>query len=77
MTHKELTEKIIGCAYRVHNRTGTGFLESAYEKRLVLDPAQRDGKSRESERSRTFRRDKQDSKNLVHLVIPSKKDTSP
>ena len=37
MTHRELTEKIIGCAYRVYNRMGYGFLESVYEKCLVLE----------------------------------------
>jgi len=26
MKHRELTEKIIGCAYRVYNRMGYGFL---------------------------------------------------
>ena len=26
MKYKELTEKIIGCAYRVYNRMGYGFL---------------------------------------------------
>ena len=28
MKHRELTEKIIGCAYMVYNRMGYGFLES-------------------------------------------------
>ena len=28
MEHKELTEKIVGCAYRVYNKTRLGFLES-------------------------------------------------
>ncbi len=37
MTHRELTEKIIGCAYRVHNRMGYGFPESVYEKCLALE----------------------------------------
>ncbi len=37
MTHKQLTEKIIGCAYRVYSRMGYGFLESVYEKCLVLE----------------------------------------
>ena len=37
MTHRELAEKIIGCAYRVYNRMGYGFLESVYEKCLVLE----------------------------------------
>ena len=31
MQHKELTERIIGCACRVYNSMGFGFLESVYE----------------------------------------------
>jgi len=30
MEFKELTEKIIGCAYRVYNKMGFGFLEWAW-----------------------------------------------
>lgn len=37
MQHKELTEKIIGCAYRVYNKMGFGFLESVYEKCLLIE----------------------------------------
>ena len=37
MEHKELTEKIIGCAYRVYNKTGFGFVESVYEKSLCIE----------------------------------------
>jgi len=37
MRHKELTEKIIGCAYGVYNRMRYGFLESVYEKCLVIE----------------------------------------
>ena len=37
MEHKELTEKIIGCAYRVYNKIGFGFLESVYEKCLMIE----------------------------------------
>ena len=37
MQYKELTERIIGCAYRVFNKVGFGFLESLYEKRLFLE----------------------------------------
>lgn len=32
MEHEALTEKIIGCAYRVYNTMGFGYLESVYEK---------------------------------------------
>ncbi|MEW6606508.1 MAG: GxxExxY protein [bacterium] len=37
MKYKELTEKIIGCAYRVYNTMGFGFLESVYEKCLLIE----------------------------------------
>ena len=30
MEHRGLTETVIGCAYRVYNRMGFGFLESVY-----------------------------------------------
>jgi GxxExxY protein len=37
MEYRELTEKIIGCAYRVYNKMGFGFLESIYEKCMVIE----------------------------------------
>jgi len=37
MEHEELTEKIIGCAYQVYNKLGFGFLESVYEKCLMIE----------------------------------------
>ena len=35
--YKELTEKNIGCAYTVYNQMGFGFLESVYEKCLLIE----------------------------------------
>ena len=32
-----LTEKIIGCAYRVSNTLGAGFLENVYHNALVIE----------------------------------------
>jgi len=37
MEHGELTEKVIGCAYRVYNKMGFGFLESVYEKCMLIE----------------------------------------
>ena len=37
MEHQELTKKIIGCAYEVYNHMGFGFLESVYEKCLLIE----------------------------------------
>ena len=37
MEYEEVTETIIGCAYRVYNKMGFGFLESVYEKCLLIE----------------------------------------
>ncbi len=37
MEHEKLTETIIGCAYRVYRKLGYGFLESVYEKSLLIE----------------------------------------
>ena len=35
--HSEMTEKIIGAAYKVHNTLGSGFLEKVYQNSLVIE----------------------------------------
>jgi len=37
MKHEELTHQIIGCAYKVFNKLGFGFLESVYKKAMVIE----------------------------------------
>jgi GxxExxY protein len=39
LEHEEVTEKIIGCAYTVHNKMGFGYLESVYEKCMLIELA--------------------------------------
>ncbi len=39
MLHSELTEKIIACAYTVYNRMGYGYLESVYERCMLIELA--------------------------------------
>ncbi len=43
MEHEKLTEQIIGCAYRVYNKLGFGFLESVYEKCLMIETSRKKG----------------------------------
>lgn len=40
--YRALTERVIGCAFRVFNRMGYGFAESVYEKCLMIE-LRRDG----------------------------------
>jgi GxxExxY protein len=37
MQYEDITERIIGCAYRVYNKMGFGFLESVNEKGLLIE----------------------------------------
>ena len=39
MQHSELTEKIIACACVVYNRMGFGYLESVYERCVLIELA--------------------------------------
>jgi GxxExxY protein len=35
--NSELSEKVIACAFRVHQRMGFGFVESVYERCLAIE----------------------------------------
>ncbi|MHB8206664.1 GxxExxY protein [Mucilaginibacter sp.] len=37
MKHKELTEKVIGCAMKVRNTLGNGFQEVIYQRALEIE----------------------------------------
>ena len=37
MKYEKLTKEIIGCAYRVYNTMGFGFLELVYEKCMLIE----------------------------------------
>ena len=54
--YSEILEKIIGCAYRVYNKMGFGFLESVYEKCLLLELG-KSGLKAESQQPITVRYD--------------------
>jgi GxxExxY protein len=56
MEHEELTEQIIACAFRVYKRLGYGFLESVYEKCMLIE-LQRAGLAAEAQKSIVVRYD--------------------
>ncbi len=37
LSNKELTEKVIACAYAVHKALGAGFLEKVYENAMAVE----------------------------------------
>ena len=37
MEYEDITHKIIGAAYQVHNKLGFGFLESVYKKAMIIE----------------------------------------
>jgi len=45
MKHEDITHKIIGCAYRVFNQLGFGFLESVYQKAMIIELKKNDLKA--------------------------------
>ena len=50
MKYEDITEKIIGCAYSVYNKMGFGFLESVYEKCMLIE-LRKAGLNAESQKS--------------------------
>ena len=39
LAHEDLTERIIGAGIEVHRRLGPGFIESIYERALIIELA--------------------------------------
>jgi GxxExxY protein len=56
MDYKDVTETVVGCAYRVYNKMSFGFLESVYEKCLLTE-LRKAGLDTESQKSITVRYD--------------------
>ena len=72
MDHSDLTEKVIGCAYRVYNTLGSGFLESVYEKCLIIE-ARKYGLSVEAQKAVNVYYDEQIVGNFIADLIIDKK----
>ena len=54
LKHKELTAKIIDCAYKVHRELGFGFLESVYQNALVIELTKADLKVEQEKRIQVY-----------------------
>ena len=52
MEYEKFTEEIIACAYRVYNKMGFGFLESVYQKSMLIE-LRKSGISAENQKSIT------------------------
>ncbi|MEA3359641.1 MAG: GxxExxY protein [Thermodesulfobacteriota bacterium] len=65
-----MTETIIGCAYRVYNRTGFGFLEGVYEKCMLIE-LHKAGLRAESQKAITvyYITNQQDEKNIMSILL--------
>jgi len=37
MESQDLTESIIGCAFKIYNKLGFGFLEGVYKKAMIIE----------------------------------------
>ncbi|MFC1884337.1 GxxExxY protein [Thermodesulfobacteriota bacterium] len=72
MKHKELTSKIIDCAYRVHNTLGYGFLESVYHNALLIE-LEKEGLKAESEKKiKVYYQDKMIGDFIADIVVDNK-----
>lgn len=72
MEYSELTEKIIGCAYSVYNKMGFGYLESVYEKCMLIE-LRKAGLKVESQKSLTVFYENETVGELFYPVILYKK----
>jgi GxxExxY protein len=49
MENAQLTETIVGCAFKVHNALGHGFLEKVYENAMQIELIKQGLKVRQQE----------------------------
>ena len=58
MEYEEITHKIIGAAYQVFNQLGFGFLESVYQKAMIIELAKQELKVESEKPLQVFYDDK-------------------
>jgi len=57
--YSDITEKIIGCAMKVHSRLGNGFQEVIYQRALAIELAEADMEFAREQEMEIFYKDQQ------------------
>ena len=70
--HSEITEKILGAAFEVHNTLGCGFLEEVYENALIEELRLRGVKVEAQKEIQVFYKNKKVGTYIADLVIEGK-----
>ncbi len=70
--HSEITEKILGAAFEVHNTLGCGFLEKVYENALIEELRLRGVKVEAQKEIQVFYKNKKVGTYIADLVIEGK-----
>ncbi len=65
----ELTKQVIGCAYDVGNQMGYGFVESVYEKCLLVELARKGIKAQAQKRIRVFYKEAEVGEFIADIVV--------
>jgi GxxExxY protein len=72
MRYEEVTHTIIGCAYKVYNTLGFGFLESVYKKAMVIEVQKNDLSVEEEKALKVYYDDQVVGEFYVDLFIEQK-----
>jgi GxxExxY protein len=70
--HRDLTEKIIGAAYSVHNELGSGFVEKVYENALVAELNERGMSVEQQKEVRVFYKARSVGEFVADVVVDGK-----
>jgi GxxExxY protein len=69
LDYSDVTEKIIGCAYQVYNKMGFGFLESVYEKCMIIELMNKGLQAKEQEPITVYYNDKVVGNFIADIIV--------
>ncbi len=72
MQHENITKEIIGCAFEVINELGVGFLESVYEKSMLIALQELGLPTQSQQQIKVFFRDKVVGEFYADLLVDEK-----